>query len=63
MKNVTYKDLANAYNLIEQLWQEEFENKTDKADILMLIKRVLLNFANEEFTAFEWNEFLALLDD
>ena len=63
MKNVTYKNLANAYNLIEQLWQEEFENKTDKADILMLIKRVLLNFAEEEFTAFEWNEFLALLDD
>ena len=60
---MTYKNLANAYNLIERLWQEEFKNKTDKADILMLIKQLLLNFAQTEFTTFEWNEFLTLLDD
>lgn len=40
---ITYKNLSIAYNLIERLWQEEFKNKTDKADILMLIKQILLN--------------------
>lgn len=60
---ITYKNLSIAYNLIERLWQEEFKNKTDKADILMLIKQILLNWAQTEFTTFEWNEFLTLLDD
>ena len=31
---ITYKNLSIAYNLIERLQQEEFKNKTDKADIL-----------------------------
>ena len=63
MTDIKYNKLADAYNLIELLWQEEFKNKTDKSDVLMLIKRVLFNFADTEFTANEYNEFLTLLDD
>ena len=63
MADIKYDKLAEAYNLIEEQWKEEFKNKTDKADTLMLIKRVLFNFADTEFTANEYNGFLGLLKD
>lgn len=63
MADIKYNKLAEAYNLIEERWKEEFKNKTNKADTLMLIKRVLFNFADTEFTANEYNGFLGLLKD
>ena len=63
MADIKYDKLAEAYNLIEEQWEEEFKNKTDKANTLMLIKRVLFNFADTEFSANEYNGFLGLLKD
>lgn len=63
MTDIKYNELAEAYNLIEEQWEKEFKNKTSKADMLFLIKRILFNFADTEFSAKEYNEFLGLLKD
>ena len=63
MTDIKYNNLAEAYNLIEEQWEEEFKNKTSKAGTLFLIKRILFNFADTEFSANEYNEFLGLLKD
>ncbi len=63
MTDIKYNRLAEAYNLIEEQWQEEFKQKSIKADVLMLVKRILFNFADTEFSANEYNGFLGLLKD
>lgn len=63
MTDIKYDKLAEAYNLIEEQWQKEFKNKTNKADVLFLVKRILFNFADTEFSANEYNGFLGLLKD
>ena len=63
MTDIKYNRLAEAYNLIEEQWQEEFKQKSIKADVLMLVKRILFNFADTEFSANEYNGFLELLKD
>lgn len=63
MVDIEPDKLAEAYNLIEKQWETEFKNRASKADALFLIKRILFNFADTEFTANEYNKFLSLLDD